>query len=131
MANRQNYALKMELKRQNNAVAGLVSERFPTVSGMVINMTYYQKSVNPVLMTRTLNVFPTSYACFKMDCMIKGCAGGGFDLTSIINDMVKTHKKVKKGAVSCLGNVDTHPSEHASIEYETIIRYKKVLKVNH
>ncbi len=49
----------------------------------------------------------------------------------MIADMVKTHKKVKKGAVSCLGNVDTHPSEHASIEYETLIQYKKVLKVNH
>jgi hypothetical protein len=131
MANRQNYAFKMELKKRNNAIAGIVSERFPKVSGMVINMTYYQNSANPVLMTRILNVFPTSYACFKMDCMIKGCVEGGFDLTSVIEDMVRTRKKVKKGVLSCNGNIESVPSEHASIEFEALIQYNKALKSKH
>ncbi|TAN45943.1 MAG: hypothetical protein EPN22_00935 [Nitrospirae bacterium] len=130
MTNNKNYALRMELKKQNIAVAGLVSERFPTVSKMVIKMTYYQKRANPVLMTRTLNVLPTSYAYFKMDCMIKECAGGGFDLTPVISNMVKSRMKVKKSSISCHGNIDSHPSEHASIEYETLIHYKKSLKNN-
>jgi len=128
MANRHNYALKMELKKQNNVAAGLISDRFPAVSGMVIHMTYYRKAANPVLMVRTVNIFPTSYAYFKMDCMIKGCDGGGFDLTAVVDDMVKTHKKVSKGALVCCGNVDALASEHASIEYETVIEYKKVSK---
>jgi len=128
MANRHNYALKMELKKQNNVAAGLVSDRFPAVSGMVIQMTYYRKGANPVLMLRTINVLPTSYAYFKMDCMIKGCDGGGFDLTSIVADMVKTHKKIKKGALSCCGKVDTLEGDHASIEYETVIQYKSLTK---
>ena len=130
MANRHNYALKMELKKQNNVAAGLVSDRFPAVSGMVIQMTYYRKGVNPVLMLRTINVLPTSYAYFKMDCMIKGCDGGGFDLTSIVADMVKTHKKVKKGALVCCGKVDTLEDDHARIEYETVIQYKSASKNN-
>jgi len=118
----------MELKKQNNVAAGLVSDRFPAVSGMVIQMTYYRKGANPVLMLRTINVLPTSYAYFKMDCMIKGCDGGGFDLTSIVADMVKTHKKIKKGALSCCGKVDTLEGDHASIEYETVIQYKSLTK---
>ena len=128
MANRYNYALKMELKKQNNVAAGLVSDRFPTVSGIVIHMTYYRDAPKPVLMVRTVNVYPTSYAYFKMDCMIKGCSAGGFDLTSVIDDMVKTHKKVKKGALICHGEIDTVTSEHAHIEYETVIEYGKISK---
>ncbi|PKL49095.1 MAG: hypothetical protein CVV37_07755 [Nitrospira bacterium HGW-Nitrospira-1] len=128
MANRHDYALKMELKKQNNIAAGLVSDRFPGVSGIVIHMTYYQKAAIPILMERTVNIRPASYAYFKMDCMIKGCEGGGFDLTSVVADMVKTHKKVRKGALVCRGNIDALASEHASIGYETVIQYKKVSK---
>lgn len=75
-------------------------------------------------MQRTVNIIPASYALFKMDCMIRGCDGGGFDLTSVVADMVKTHKKVKKGALECCGNIDDLHSGHASIEYETVIKYK-------
>jgi hypothetical protein len=113
----------MELKQKNNMAAGLVSDRFPSVSGIVINMTYYRDAPKPLLMVRTVNVYPTSYAFFKMDCMIKGCTAGGFDLTSIIDDMVKTNKKIKKGALKCHGEIDTVASEHAHIEYETVIEY--------
>lgn len=122
--NRQNYAVIKELKRQKNLEAGLVADKFPSVSDIVISMTYLQKSERPVLMLRTVNIVPGSYALFKMDCMIKGCDGGGFDLTAVVADMVKTHKKVKKGAITCHGNIAEQDSEHASIEYETVIKYK-------
>ena len=125
MANRYSYALKLEQKKQITITAGLVSERFPAVSGIVIHMTYYRKAVIPLLMVRTLNIFPTSYAYFKMDCMIKGCDGGVFDMTSIVADMIKIHKKLKKGVLACCGNIDALASDHASIEYETMIEYKK------
>jgi hypothetical protein len=122
---RHDFALKMELKKQVNIAAGLVSERYPTVSGMVIHMTYYRKAPIPILMVRTVNVSPASYAYFKMDCMIKSCNGGGFDMTSIVANMVKTHKKIKKGSIICHGTIETLTSEHASIEYETVIKYKR------
>jgi hypothetical protein len=123
--NRHDYALRKELKRQNNIAAGLVSERFPAVSSMVFHMTYYRKAVMPVLMVRTLHFFPASYAYFNMDCMIKGCNGGGFDLTSVVARMVKTHKKEEKGTLICHGCVDAVDSDHASIEFEAEIRYKR------
>ncbi len=115
----------MALKKQSRFAAGLVSERFPQVAGIVIHMTYYQKGPNPVLMLCTINIFPASYAYFEMDCMIKGCNGGGFDLTSVIADMVSTHKKVKKGDIVCRGKTDTHSSDHASISYDIAIQYNK------
>src|SRR5512139_2324446 len=83
MAQRQNYAVKMDALKQKKIAAGLVSDLYPEVSSMVIQMTYFRKGSNPVLMLRTVNVFPTGYAYFNMDCMINGCAGGGFDLSPV------------------------------------------------
>jgi len=123
LANRHNQAAKIELKKQTKVAAGLLSERFPGIADIVINMTYYQKGANVVLMVRTVNVFPTSYAYFNMDCMIKGCDGGGFDLSPVVSDMVKSRKKVKKGNLVCCGKVDTVDADHASIMYEIVIQY--------
>jgi hypothetical protein len=125
MANRQQHAAKLELKKQNTYAAGLLSERFPHVAGMVIHMTYYQNGINPVLMVRTLNVFTTSPAYFKMDCMIKGCENGGFDLAPVIKSMIKARKKEKKGSIDCKGKVDTVTSDHASLDYDIVIKYGK------
>jgi hypothetical protein len=125
MAHKQNYVERMELNKQQKIISGLVSERFPEVSSIVIRMTYYHKAVNPVLMVRTVNIIPTSYAYFNMDCMIKDCVDGGFDLTSVITDMVKHHKKLEKGKLVCSGNGKDHAlaSDHASITYEIKIQY--------
>jgi hypothetical protein len=118
----------MELQKQANIAAGSVADRFPTVSGIVIHMQYYRKAEIPLLMVRTLNISPASYAVFKMNCMIKSCDGGGFDLTSVVTNMVKTKTKVKKGVIACHGTIDALSSKHATIEYETVIRYKKASK---
>ena len=125
MIHRQDHLKKMELKKQRRYDAGLLSERFPEVSGIVIRMTYYHKAENPILMERTVNVFPTSYAYFNMECMIKGCEGGGFDLTSLITKHIKQHKKSVKGKMVCKGKNGNLTSEHASIAYEVNIKYGK------
>ena len=119
----------MELKKQDNIAAGLVSDRFPTVSGIVIQITYYRKAAIPLLMVRTVNICPTSYAYFKMDCMIKGCEGGGFDLTSVVTSMIKAHKKMKSGSLDCSGTANAIESDHARIEYAAVIQYKRVSAV--
>ncbi|MEW6117617.1 MAG: hypothetical protein AB1553_12085 [Nitrospirota bacterium] len=101
-----------------------VAEKFPKVAGMVIHMTYYQKGANPVLMVRTVNVFPWSQLNFHMACMIKDCEGGGFDLTPIITSMLKGRKKVGKGTLQCKGKNKALPKDHASIDYDIAIKYK-------
>ncbi len=116
----------MELKKQRRVAAGLVSECFPEVSDIVIHMTYYRKGVNPILMVRTINFWPSLYAYFNMDCMIKGCIDGGFDLTSVISKMIKNHKKSKNGKLLCNGNIDALASDHASIAYEITVKYNKM-----
>jgi hypothetical protein len=125
MAQRQNYTAKMDLRKRQQVAAGLVSDRFPQVNGIVIRMTYFRKGVNPVLMLRTVNVFPTGYAYFDMDCMISGCTDGGFDLTPIITEMVKKHQKLRKGTLACRGKSADLAADHANIAYEVAIKFNR------
>lgn len=129
MIQRQDHIKKMELKKQHRQDAGLVSERFPQVAGMVIHIIYYHKAENPVLMERTVNIFPSSYAYFNMECMSKDCVGGGYDLTQAINKNIKQQKKSFKGKMVCKGkNNGQKAPDHASIDYEVTITYLKKKK---
>jgi hypothetical protein len=126
MAHRHNYLERMELNKQRRLAAGLVSECFPEVSDIIVHMTYFQNEINPVMMNRIVNFWPSQYAYFKMDCMIKGCIDGGFDLTAVISAMIKHHKKSEKGKLLCNGNIDALASGHASIAYQINIKYNKI-----
>ncbi|MEJ2314552.1 MAG: hypothetical protein P8Y85_07210 [Nitrospirota bacterium] len=119
----QRYAEEQK-RNQEKLDAGLVSERFPKVSGMLIKMTYFHESVEPVLMVRTVNVFPSSHAYFLMSCMDKDCQEGGFDLDPVISSMVRGRKKAAKGEMACRGRGEKLSRNHARISYDIKIRYR-------
>ncbi len=121
---RNDHASRTEFKKRMNEAAGLVSDRFPSVAGITITMTYYQRSVKSPLMVRTVNIFPSSYANFNMTCMTKGCNDGGFELSAVIKKMVKTRTRMSKGSLLCSGTGDALSSGHAHIKYETAIKYR-------
>jgi hypothetical protein len=128
MTHKQNYLEKMEMKKSIMLAAGLVSERLPGVSCIVLHMTYYQRTADPILMKRIVNFFPTDYACFRMDCMRDECTNGGFDLTPVVTSLVKNRKKSIKGKIVCNGKSETLRFGHASIAYEVSIQYNKQVK---
>ena len=122
---RNDHAARAQLKKQMNEAAGLVSDRFPSIAGMIITMSYYDGSVKSPLMVRTVNIYPTSYANFKMTCMTKGCNDGGFELSTVIEKMVKSRTKMGKGSLLCSGTDGAHSNCHAHIDYKAVIEYKK------
>jgi hypothetical protein len=128
MPPRQNSREKMELKRNTMLAAGLVSERFPGVSNIMFQMTYYQKTADPVLMTRTMSFSPANYACFHMECMRDECTDGGFDLMPVVTGLVKNNKKSVSGKIVCNGKNEELRHGHASIAYEVSIQYSKAAK---
>jgi len=128
MTHKQSYMEKLELKKNKMLAAGLVSERYPGVSSIVFRMTYYQKTSDPVLMTRTVNFIPTDYACFHMDCMREECCNGGFELTPVVTGLIKNLKKTVKGKIVCNGKSESLPNGHASIAYEVSIQYSQQTK---
>ena len=128
MALKQNYKEKLELKKNNMLAAGLVSERFPAVASIMFRMTYFQKTADPVLMTRTISFFPTNYACFHLECMREECTNGGFDLAPVVAGLVKHNKKSVSGKIVCNGKNEELLRGHASIAYEVSIQYNKTAK---
>ena len=125
MGNKQNYTAKMELTKKHKLAAGLISDRFPKVAGIVLYMTYYQEGINPILMLRTVNIFPKDPATFFMGCMMKGCMNGGYNLTKMIVDLIKRRKTSGKGELVCRGKKENHTSCRARISYEVKITYRK------
>jgi hypothetical protein len=107
-------------KNQQRLEAGLVSEHFPGVASIVISMMYKQKGVaNPV--HRILNFSPGSYAFFRIDCLSSDCVDGGFELTQIINSMIRNHSEAIKGELGC---DDSGPrADHSNIVYKIAIQY--------
>ena len=113
---------KLELE-QKKIDAGLVSEKFPRVSSIVIQMTYYQKMANPLLMVRTKYFSPHNYAYFHMQCVAKECVNGGFDMAPPLTRLIKGRKTRGKGKLTCRGKGTALSSDHSSISYEIKIKY--------
>jgi hypothetical protein len=107
-------------RRQQKIDAGLLSERYPHISSIIITMDYYQKGAGAVSMKRTVNFFPGSNAYFLMECMRNDCINGGFDLEPVISRMVKGSAKSEGGELLCPGN---NASGHTRINYKVAIQY--------
>ena len=118
MNSRRNAARTEKL--QQKVDAGFVSKHFPEVASIVISMDYNQKGIQKAL-PRIVNFFPSSYALFKVECLSRGCADGGFDLSQVITSMIRNHREATKGELSCEGN--GRSSEHSGIVYEVAIKY--------
>ena len=101
---------------QQRADAGFVATHFPEVESIVISMTYSQKGIAKSL-PRVVNFFPGSYALFRVACLNNDCVDGGFDLTQVINTMIRNRKEAAKGDLSC------ESAEHSAIAYEVAIQY--------
>jgi hypothetical protein len=122
MTNSEKNAARRE-KTQQKLGAGLVSEHFPKVSSIVIDVRNSYGKINPITVLRTLNFWPNSYAYFNIECLSKGCLHGGFDLDQVVTTMVKGHKGSGEGEIVCDGN--NLSSDHSNIHYKINIRYNK------
>jgi len=109
---------------QQRLESGLISEHFPRVSSIVINLTNSNGKINPITVLRTLNFWPNSYAYFKIECLSYGCLDGGFDLNQVITMMIRSQKDSEEGELICDGN--NLPSNHSHIYYKVTIRYNKI-----
>jgi hypothetical protein len=122
MTNSEKNAARME-KRQQRLESGLISEHFPKVSSIVIDVTNSNGKINPITVLRTLNFWPNSYAYFNIECLSYGCLKGGFDLSQVITMMIKSHKDSGEGELVCGGNNLSYG--HSNIHYKVNIKYNK------
>ncbi len=117
MFNARNEA-REELKRQR-LDAGLMSERFPGVSSIVVDMNY--KRGRTSALRRTVTFSPESPAFFRISCLGEGCERGGLELMWVINRMIRSREKTAKGELKC---ENTDPAIiHADVDYDVTITY--------
>jgi len=106
-------------RNQRRLEAGFMSKHFPEVASIVISMIYNQKGNRTV--HRTLNFHPGSYAFFRVDCLSDDCVNGGFDMSGIINSMIRDRSETSKGELGCDDN-GPRP-DHSTIVYEVAVQY--------
>jgi len=109
---------KQEIMQQRRE-AGSIVTHFPEVVSIDMNMTYNQKGAKSII--RTFHFSPDSYAFFIINCLRKDCVDGGFDLTQVINAMIRSRKVKTKGTLSCKGTDSS--TTHSDIIYEVSIQY--------
>jgi len=114
----QRNALKLE-KMHRKIKEGLILDRFPEVSKIVIRMTYAEKR-NMVNMVRTIYFSPANHAYFNMECITRKCVDSGFDLASEIAHLVKNHMAFGQGKMFC-----SRKPCPATVDYTISISYKK------
>ena len=104
---------------QQKLDAGPVSSSFPEVANIIISMMYKQRGTKSLL--RTVNFSPDSYAVFRVDCLNKDCVDGGFDLTQVINTMIRNRRETGTGELGCEANDPSYT--HSDISYDVAIKY--------
>lgn len=107
-----------ERKRQMLA-AGLMSDRFPEVSSIVVTMNYRRGTFSAV--HRTMNFYPGSQAFFKISSVGEGSDEVGLDLTRFIHKMIGSHQRSAKGAFN--GDQKDPAVVHPNVDYEVAITY--------
>ena len=118
-ANSRKNATRTE-RIQQKLDAGFVATHFPEVTGIVISMMYNQKGIAKSL-PRIVHFFPDSSAFFRIDCLNKDCVDGGFDLSQVLNSMIRNRREAAKGQLSCEGNGAS--ANHSDIVYNVTIKY--------
>ncbi len=122
MSRRVKMTMPKTDREQQKSEAGRLSEVYPKVTKIVINMRYAQTGVLDPL-SRIINFYPDSSARFTVTCLCSDCIEGVFDFTKIIRSMVRTRKTVSKGAISC---ESCSSPECSDVAYSVNIKYSQM-----
>ena len=105
--------------------AGLISQRFPEVSDIVIDMEHNRDGISTMYLLRTLKFFSDSHAYFRVECLNRDCRDctDGFHLDQVVAGMIRDHMSSKEGELHCEGNGIT--SRSVNINYRVTIQYNE------
>ncbi|HEY6000843.1 MAG TPA: hypothetical protein VI078_16270 [bacterium] len=117
------YAVRREAhveRQREESAAGLMSDRFPGVSSIVVTMNYKGDRLSSLV--RTVNFFAGSPAYFRISCLGEGCERGALDLTWVIHRMIRGRERSAKGELGC---ENRDPAvHHANVDYGVTITYR-------
>jgi hypothetical protein len=125
MTYREKCDAKVE-RMQERQDAGLISERFPEVLSIIVDMEHNKRGPSAIHLSRTLNFFSNSHAYFRVECLNRDCKDctDGFHLDQVVAAMIRNHTSSKEGELNCEGNGIT--SRSVNISYKVSIQYNEL-----
>jgi hypothetical protein len=108
-------SVEAEARRLQELEAGLVSERFPQVKKIRLEVRFHDASGAQV-QRRIRDLPPDAYAIFEMKCPLDATP---LDLKNVVTRMIHDKEKKKSGEVKCAGSqADTQHVAMYQIEIE-------------
>jgi hypothetical protein len=127
----QNNQQNAWLKQQERIAAGYVKDRFPDITSIQIRRTFvdFDTDKHFTKEPEIWNIPLTMHALFQVECPMYECVDGGFDLTGIVEEMIKNKVVHQDGSVTCPGWQDQERiGQHrcmTKLLYEIDIQYLK------
>jgi hypothetical protein len=107
------FKRQQETWRRAYAESCSLRERFPQVEQLVVDMTFTDVKEIGRYSAQMRSFSASAKAFFAIACPRTLCLDGGFDLNSIILDLLGTGDTASMGTLECRGWVDPKRSEHA------------------
>jgi hypothetical protein len=108
-------SVEAEARRQQELEAGLVSERFPKVKLIKLEVRFHD-ATGAQVQRRIRELPPDAYAIFEMKCPLDSTP---LDFKPIVTRMIHDKEKKKAGEMKCAGSqIDTQHSAAYQIDID-------------
>jgi hypothetical protein len=107
------FKRQQETWRRAYAAASNLRERFPQVERLVVDMAFTDVRQTGRYSAQMRSFSPSAKAFFAIACPRTLCLDGGFDLDSIVLDLLGSGQTASTGILECRGWVDPTRPEHA------------------
>lgn len=105
-----------------NRVHATISELFPEVERIVLFVAFEEADQDSDPNYQQIIFTADTEAIFRLDCSRDECAGGGFDFTPVVAEMVKNGDSRVHGKLACEGTLGSGGDRCAlKAEYRIIV----------
>lgn len=121
------FKRQQETWRRAYAEAASLRERFPQVGQLVVNMSFADVRRIGSYSAQMRSFSGSAKAFFAIACPRTLCLDGGFDLDSVVLELLEAGKTTSTGTLECPGWVDPTRSERARcllhVQYRVQVLY--------
>ena len=82
-----------------------ISDLYPEVRRLTLFIAFQEADAESEPNYQQIIFTADTEAVFRLDCSRDHCAGGGFDLTPLVDEMMKNHESMAHGKLSCEGTL--------------------------
>ena len=122
------FKRQQESWRRAYAQAFVLRERFPKVEQLVVDMTFTDVRKMGTYSAQMHSFCTSAKAFFAVACPRTLCLDGGFDLDSLVLDLLGAHNTTATGTLECRGWIDPARSEQArcllQMHYRLQVQYE-------